>query len=56
MTCLQTMPYASRGQSHCNNFEVGACMVHTFPMWLMDATNAMSSPFGHGRTFVSGIS
>jgi hypothetical protein len=29
---------------------------HIFPMWLVDATNAMSSPFGHNGTFVSGMS
>jgi hypothetical protein len=44
MTCLQIMPYATRGQSYCKHFEVKACTVHTFPKWLVDATNAMSSP------------
>jgi hypothetical protein len=45
-----------KGQSHCIHFEVKVCIVHTFPMWLVDATNVMSSPFGRNNTFVFGMS
>jgi hypothetical protein len=50
------MSCVARGQSHCDHFEVGACIIHTFPRWLVDATNVMSSPFGCNRTFISRIS
>jgi hypothetical protein len=32
------------------------CTIHTFDGWLVDAINAMSSPFGRNMTFVFGIS
>jgi hypothetical protein len=56
MTCLQTMHCATRGQLHYGHSKVGACIIHTFPKWLVDATNAMSSLSKCNRTFVFGIS
>jgi hypothetical protein len=38
------MPCVARGQSHYDHFEVRACTFHIFPRWLVDGTNAMSSP------------
>ncbi len=56
MTCLQIMPCAIKGQSHCDHSKVGAWTVYIFPRWLVDATNVMSSPSRCNRTFVSKMS
>jgi len=56
IACLQIMPCAVRGQLHYGHSEIWACIIHTFPRWLVDATNAMSFPFGHNKTFVFVIS
>jgi hypothetical protein len=56
MTCLHVITCSASGQLHCGYSYDGAWVVHTLGVWLMDVTNAMSSPSWHNKTLELGIS
>jgi hypothetical protein len=53
--CLHAIPCCTNGQLHCGHSNDIVWMVHNLNVWLMDATNAMSSPSRHNKTLKFGI-